>query len=190
MNAHGAIVLAAGASRRLGHAKQLLEIDGEPLLRRIAQAVLATQPCDALVVLGPDSDRIASVLDGVPIRQVRIDDADEGMAASLRAGVAALAPDCAGALVVLTDQPALGIAHLDAICAAWRNAPARAVASAYAGVLGVPALLPRAWFADVAKLRGDTGARALLRERRHDVIAIAAPDLARDIDTADDVTPP
>ena len=51
----------------------------------------------------------------------------------------------------------------------------------------MPALLPRAWFGDVAALRGDTGARALLRARRHEVLAIAAPELARDIDTPDDV---
>ena len=91
---------------------------------------------------------------------------------------------------MLTDQPALGTVHLEAICAAWRAAPACAVASAYADVLGVPALLPRAWFGDVAALRGDTGARALLRQRRDEVVAIRAPDLANDIDTPEDVTRP
>ena len=187
MSLHGAVVLAAGASRRLGRAKQLLEVGGEPMLRRVARAVLATRPRDAVAVLGHDADRIASVLEGFAIRPLRIADADEGMSASLRAGIAALDAACAGALVVLTDQPALGGGHLEAICAAWRAAPGRAVASAYADVLGVPALLPRAWFGDVAALRGDTGARALLRARRHEVLAIAAPELARDIDTPDDV---
>ena len=190
MNRHGAVVLAAGASKRLGHAKQLVEIDGEPLLRRVARAVLATEPLDVVAVLGHDADRIGAALEGLAIRQVRIDDADEGMSASLRAGIAALDAACAGVLVVLTDQPALGTAHLEAICAAWRAATARAVASAYADVLGVPALLPRAWFGDVAALRGDTGARALLRQRRDEVVAIRAPDLANDIDTPDDVTRP
>jgi CTP:molybdopterin cytidylyltransferase MocA len=184
---HGAIVLAAGASRRLGHAKQLVEIDGEAMLRRVARAVLATRPRDAVAVLGHDADRIGAALEGLAIRQVRIADAAEGMSASLGAGIAALASACAGALVVLTDQPALGAAHLEALCAAWRAAPVRAVASAYAGVVGVPALLPRAWFEDLATLRGDSGARALLRARRDDVIAIAAPELARDIDTRDDI---
>ena len=190
MNAHGAIVLAAGASRRLGYAKQLVEIGGEPLLRRVAQAVLATKPRDAVVVLGHDADRVAAALEGLAIRQVRIANARDGMSASLRAGVAALDAACAGALVVLTDQPALGAAHLESICTAWRASPLRAVASAYAGVLGVPALLPRTWFTDVATLRGDTGARELLRSRRHEIVAMTAPELARDIDTPDDVTRP
>jgi CTP:molybdopterin cytidylyltransferase MocA len=186
--AHGAIVLAAGASRRLGQAKQLVEIDGEPLLRRVVRAVLATRPHDAVVVLGHDADRIAVPLAGMAVRLLSITDADEGMSASLRAGVAALHADCAGALVVLTDQPALGADHLEAICAAWRAAPAHAVASAYAGVIGVPALLPRAWFGDIATLTGDAGARALLRARRHEVVTVAAPALARDIDTPGDIT--
>ena len=163
-------------------------IDGEPLLRRVARAALATRPRDAVAVLGHDADRIAAALEGLPIRTLRIADHDEGMSASLRAGVAALDAACAGALVVVTDQPALGAAHLEAICEAWRAAPERAVASAYADVLGVPALLPESWFADVAALRGDSGARALLRARRHEIVAIRAPELARDIDTPDDVT--
>jgi molybdenum cofactor cytidylyltransferase len=187
---HGAIVLAAGASRRLGRAKQLIEIDGEPLLRQAARAVLATRPHDAIAMLGHDADRIAPVLEDLAIRQLRIADADEGMSASLRAGIAALDARCEGALIVLTDQPALGAAHLEAICAAWRAAPERAVASAYANVLGVPALLPRAWFGEIMALRGDTGARTLLRARRHEILAIAAPELARDVDTPDDVSHP
>jgi CTP:molybdopterin cytidylyltransferase MocA len=179
--AHGAIVLAAGASKRLGRAKQLIEIDGEPLLRRVVRTVLGTQPRDCVVVLGDDSGRFDLALDQLDARTLRIADADSGMAASLRAGIAALDAACAGTLVVLTDQPALAEHHLEALCEQWRRAPQHAVACAYGGVIGVPALLPRSWFGDVALLRGDTGARELLRTRA-DVIAIAAPELACDLD--------
>lgn len=185
---HGAIVLAAGASRRLGQAKQLVEIDGEPLLRRVVRAVLATQPRDCIVVLGDDSQRFEAVLEGLAVRTLCIADADTGMAASLRAGVAALDASCDGALIVLTDQPALAERHLHALCAQWGATPHRAAASAYAGVIGVPALLPRSWFDDVAAIRGDTGARELLRTRA-DVVAVAAPELARDVDVPADLHP-
>lgn len=182
-SAHAALLLAAGASRRLGHAKQLIEVDGEPLLRRAARALLATAPHELVIVLGHDADRMRDALAGLPLRIEVAPDCTEGMSASLRAGIAALDPVCAGALVALTDQPALDAAHLIALRDAWRNAPAQAVASAYANVLGVPALLPRAWFADLAQVRGDIGAREVLRARRHAVIAIAAPALACDLDT-------
>ena len=183
---HGAIVLAAGASKRLGRPKQLVEIGGEPLLRRVVDAALATTPHECIVVLD-ESAPFDAVLAALDVRVVRIPDAATGMAASLRAGVAATDRECDGALIVVTDQPALDARHLHALCAAWHAAPAFAIASAYAGVIGVPALLPRSWFDAVAALSGDVGARELLRARA-DVIAIAAPDLARDIDTPDDVT--
>lgn len=185
--AHGAILLAAGASRRLGRAKQLVELDGEPLLRRAARALVATRPLETLVVLGHDAERMRAALDGLPVRCVVATDHAEGMAASLRAGLAALDARCDGALVALTDQPALHADHLGALLDAWRAQPSRAAASVYAGVLGVPALLPRAWFDELAQLRGDVGARALLRARAANVIAVAAPALARDVDVEADL---
>lgn len=181
---HGAILLAAGASRRLGQPKQLIEVDGEPLLRRAARALLATQPLECVVVLGHDAARMRAALAGLPLHDVLAADHEEGLSASLRAGVAALDARCAGALVALTDQPALQVDHLLALCSAWRTQPRRAVASAYGGVLGVPALLPRTWFADLTRLRGDVGARELLRARG--AVPLAAPALAQDLDTPAD----
>ena len=187
MPVHGALLLAAGASRRLGRPKQLVEVDGEPLIRRAARALLATKPHECVVVLGHAAAELAAALDGVPVRCVIARDVEEGMAASLRVGIAALDAHCAGALIALTDQPALNAAHLHALCAAWRRAPENAVASAYADTLGVPALLPRRWFADLATLAGDVGARELVRARTHEVVAITADALALDVDTPADL---
>jgi len=187
MPALGAIVLAAGASKRLGRAKQLIEIDGEPALRRVVRYALATEPLDCIVVLGHDAARIEQALGNLRVHSVVADDFGNGMAASLRAGIGALDARCDGALIVLTDQPALNEAHLKALCDAWRVQPAFAVASAYANLVGVPAVLPRAWFADIARLQGDVGARDLLRARREQVIAISAAELEKDIDTPEDV---
>jgi CTP:molybdopterin cytidylyltransferase MocA len=184
---HGAVLLAAGASRRLGHPKQLVEREGEPLIRRAARVLLATAPLDAVVVLAQADPALLDALAGLAIRPVMASDASEGLSASLRAGIAALDPHCGGALVALTDQPALSVAHVLALRDAWYAAPARAVASAYAGVLGVPALLPRDWFTAISALRGDAGARALLRDRAANVTALSAPDLEHDIDAPVDL---
>lgn len=187
---HGAVLLAAGASTRLGRSKQLIEVDGEPLLRRAARALLGTSPHTFVVVLGHETTALRTCVADLPLQCIVAPDHSEGLAASLRTGIAALPTACDGALVALTDQPALDAGHLLALCDAWRAAPAQAIASAYAGVVGVPALLPRAWFADVMRLHGDTGARALLRERGAQVIAINATALAHDIDTPDDLERP
>ncbi|HEY0232493.1 MAG TPA: nucleotidyltransferase family protein [Dokdonella sp.] len=184
---HGAILLAAGASRRLGFPKQLIEVDGEPLLRRVARALLATEPLDCLVVLGHEAERMRAALDGLALRSIVADDHARGMSASLAAGIAAIDARCAAALVALTDQPALDALHLRALCDAWGAAPGHAVASAYADTRGVPAVLPRAWFAEIAQLRGDVGARDLLRASDRAIKVIAAAALERDLDRPEDL---
>jgi len=184
---HAAILLAAGASTRLGRPKQRIAIDGVPLLRRTALALLATQPDALVVVLADAASDLRTLLDGIDARIVVAGDAAEGLSASLRAGLAAVPHGCAGALVAVADQPALDAAHLAALCSAWRAAPAIAAASAYAGVLGVPALLPRAWFAELSRLQGDVGARAVLRAHADRVVAVDAPGLAADVDVPDDL---
>ncbi|HEX7113470.1 MAG TPA: nucleotidyltransferase family protein [Mizugakiibacter sp.] len=181
---HGVVLLAAGASQRLGRPKQLVTIDGEALVCRAARLALATEPADAVVALGAEAAAVTAALAGLAVRPLPVPDWQRGMGASLRAGLDALSPACAGALVVLCDQPALDAGHLAALVASWRTAPTGAAASAYAGVLGVPAVLPRAWFAAIDP-GTDRGARDLLRARAAKVRAVPCAGLAEDLDTPD-----
>ena len=180
---HALVLLAAGGSRRLGQPKQLLRYRDESLVRRAARLGLETSPDDAVVVCGAGANAVWAELADLPLRRVDCADWASGLGASLATGLDALSSDIHGALVLLCDQPALEAAHLLALRDAWRGDPARAAASAYAGVLGVPALLPRAWFARLAEGRQDQGARDLLRANAGQVHAVAAPPLADDIDT-------
>ncbi len=184
---HGVVLLAAGGSRRLGQPKQLVQMAGETLVHRAARLALATAPADAVLVLGAHAEAVLAGVATLALRPVQCADWERGMGTSLRAGLAALSPACQGALVLLCDQPDLDATHLQALVQAWRRDPSRAAASAYAGVLGVPALLPRAWFPELAALDGDRGARDLLRQRARDVQAVACSPLARDIDTPNDL---
>jgi CTP:molybdopterin cytidylyltransferase MocA len=184
---HGVVLLAAGGSKRLGQAKQLLELGGETLVHRAARLALATEPGDAVLVLGAHADAVLAGVATLALRPVQCADWERGMGRSLRAGLAALSADCTGALVLLCDQPDLDADHLHALVRAWRRDPSRAAASAYAGVLGVPALLPRACFAELAALDGDRGARDLLRRRAADVHALPCAPLSRDIDVPADL---
>jgi len=180
---HALLVLAAGASRRLGESKQLLRFDGESLVRRTVRVGLATAPAQAVLVLGAAAAEVTAEVADLPVTPVPCTNWRAGLGASLAAGLGALHEDIAGALVLVCDQPALDSTHLQALVAAWHPDPGRAAASAYAGVLGVPALLPRAWFAELAAGRDDRGARMLLRRNADCVVAVAAPGLAQDLDT-------
>jgi molybdenum cofactor cytidylyltransferase len=184
---HGLVVLAAGASRRLGTSKQLLRLHGETLVRRATRLGLATKPGAAVIVVGADADNVYASVSDLGVRRVDCADWDLGMGASLRFGLVALPRECAGALIVLCDQPALDAPHLHELVTAWRAHPLGAAATVYAGRLGVPALLPRAWFAELMADVGDHGARQLLARQREDVIAIANEALALDVDQSSDL---
>ena len=179
--AHAAVLLAAGASLRLGRSKQLLVVEGEALVRRAAQALLATAPAVAIVVLGAEATAVRAALHGLPLEFATCVDWQRGMGASLRTGIAAVSGRCAGALVAVCDQPAMDAVHLVALVREWQRDPGRAVASGYAGVAGVPAVLPSQWFRELQRLDGDAGARSLLRTAV-DTKVLPAPALAQDID--------
>ncbi|MFC6839622.1 nucleotidyltransferase family protein [Xanthomonas theicola] len=187
--AHAALVLGAGASRRLGHAKQALTRDGEPLLRRAVRLALASAPARCVVVLGAQAEALRPALDGLPVEIVINPDWSAGMGSSLACLRAAVHEDASisHSLVLGCDQPALGAAHLqDLLAAAYRAASGCAV-SAYAGVRGMPAVVAQARWRDLP-LSGDQGLRALLEAMALDGLGcIVAPALALDLDTQGDV---
>jgi len=183
--AHAAVVLAAGGSRRLGRSKQLVAHSREALVHRAARLAQTTFPACTVVVVGAEADAVQAAVADLPVRCIECPDWRRGMGASLRAGLAALPAGSAGALIVVCDQPFLEAAHLQRLVHAWQAQPQRAAASLYAGRLGVPALLPRAWFD--ALDGGDGGARELLARRGGEVAAIADERLAFDIDRPADL---
>ena len=171
-----ALILAAGAGRRFGGApKQLAPVRGRPLLSHV---VAAAAPYRPLVVLGARADEIRAAVD-VGDHVVAADWA-EGMAASLRAGAAALGP-VDRAVVLLGDQPFITAAAIEAVLALGGDA-ARAT---YDGAPGHPVVLGRRVLARVGELRGDAGARELLA--RFDVRTLEAAHLCNptDVDTRD-----
>jgi molybdenum cofactor cytidylyltransferase len=183
---HGIVVLAAGASRRLGQPKQLVRIGGETLLHRTVRSALATRPHDLVVVVGCAADVSIAAVSDLAVRHVETATPDAGMGVSLQCGSDALSDDCDGVLILVCDQPALDAAHLARLIARWHEQPRSAIASGYAGTFGVPALLPRTWL-KATVFSGDRGARDLLRARAGDVDVIANEALAHDVDRPGDL---
>lgn len=176
------MLLAAGSSSRLGQPKQLVRWDGTTLLRRAAELACAVSEGPVVVVLGAHAERCLPELEGLPLTPVVAPDWHEGMAASLRAGIAAVA-HCDAALVLLCDQPQLSHEHLQALCAAWE--PGQLVASDYGPHLGPPCVFDRAFFPELLALTGDQGARKLLQ--RHAPRRVPFPGGLHDIDTPADL---
>jgi molybdenum cofactor cytidylyltransferase len=158
------VVLAAGGASRFGSPKQLAELEGVPLLQHAIDAVLAVPAVDpVVVVLGAEAERVREAVSLRAARAVVCADWADGMAASLRCGVAAVGdPDWV--VVTLGDQPRVTAQVIAAVAAAAADAASDvdAVRAMYDGVPGHPVALSRAMLPRVAQLRGDVGARELL----------------------------
>jgi CTP:molybdopterin cytidylyltransferase MocA len=184
-------ILAAGRSSRLGRPKALVSWRGRTLLQRALDTAAAVSP-RVIVALGADGDALWRSLllptHGADIARIDVRDADDGLSASLRAVVAHVDADPAieRLLVMLADQYAVDAAWLHALLALAEAHPQRMIASRYESVRGVPAVFPRATFSALAALRGDRGARTLLRDER-DPIDHPAPHSPGDVDTPADV---
>jgi molybdenum cofactor cytidylyltransferase len=158
------IVLAAGGASRFGSPKQLAELDGVPLLQHAIDAVLAVPAIDpVVVVLGAASQEVLAAVELGEGRAIVCPHWEEGMAASLRCGVAAVG-DADWVIVTLGDQPRVTPQVIAAVMDTAESAPigTAAVRATYDGVPGHPVALSRAMLPGVAKLRGDVGARELL----------------------------
>ncbi|MTD46654.1 NTP transferase domain-containing protein [Conexibacter sp. W3-3-2] len=182
----GAIVLAAGASRRFGSPKQLAELDGRPLLAHVLDAVTAVPALDPVIlVLGAHHEPIRERVDPGRAQVALCLGWEEGMAASLRAGLAAATAehDLDAVLVVLGDTPRLETDVVREVLAAARAAPpAVPVRALYDGRPGHPVVLPRQLFAAVGELTGDEGARELLDGAPVVLVAAGGPG-GLDVDT-------
>jgi len=158
----GGLVLAAGAARRFGSPKQLAPHRGRPLLEHALAAIAAADGLERrVVVLGAGAAAIRAAVDLQGVEVVLCEGWEEGQAASLRAGVTALADTVDAVVVTLGDQPEIDPRAIERIAAA-RDGRADAVRATYAGRPGHPVLLERPLLAEVAGLRGDEGARRLL----------------------------
>jgi CTP:molybdopterin cytidylyltransferase MocA len=172
-----AIILAAGASRRLGQPKQLVQLGSETLLDRAVRVASEAGCAPVLVVLGAEADLIQSRCDLSGAIPVLNDRWAEGMATSIRAALEMFHVEqfkVDGAMLMVCDQPAMTAEHLRVLAATGRI-----TASEYAGRRGVPAYFPASTFTELADLTGDAGARELLRAA--EAVPLAGGEL--DVDT-------
>ena len=186
----GLVLLAAGASVRMGKPKQLIEVGGKALVVRAVEAALASAAWPVVVVLGANAEKIRPLLARLPVLVAENPTWGEGMASSLRAGVNTLrtfSRSLDGALVAVADQPAFSAEVIARLVSARRETRRGIVAARYARRLGVPALFGREHFAALAALTGEEGARHFLAAHAAETAAVDLPELAVDLDTPEDV---
>ncbi|UYZ59823.1 nucleotidyltransferase family protein [Hymenobacter latericus] len=183
-----AIILAAGSSSRMGRPKQLLNYQGTTLLRRVAEQAVAAGCAPVVLVTGHLHEPLLSEVHGLPIISAHNPDSALGMGSSLRVGLQALEQHAAyeqvsGVLVLLSDQPLVTTALLQSLVALHLASDAPAVATQYAGSIGVPAVFARSQWQTLTDLPPQQGAKKLLEHLGSAVQTIDFAPAALDIDT-------
>ncbi len=188
-NLHG-LLLAAGKSERLGRPKQLIDYQGNPLVRHIAEVALAAQLDSLTIVTGAHSEKVNAALKGLSVQIRDNEDWARGMGSSIAAGaksILAKHPDATGILILLSDQPNITSEHLLNLQNVFERKGAYLAVSAYKDTFGVPALVGRNFFDDLLKLEGDQGAKQIFIKEVIPDMQVAFPDAALDIDTPEDL---
>ncbi len=184
----GAVILAAGSSSRLGQPKQLLEYQGQTLVRRTAQAALAAGCDPVALVLGANREKIAPTVHDLGLQILPNESWERGMGTSVRLGVSALRNcDCDALILLACDQPMVSADLLRQLIATQQKTQRPMAASAYAGTIGVPALFTCACFQKLLSLGEEAGAKVLLLACPGDVATVPFEAGAIDIDTPQDL---
>ena len=196
MDKIAAIILAAGKASRFRAAdpcaatKVVALFQGEPMVRRAARAAVDAGACPVIVVTGCEPDAVGAALEGLTVSIAHNEHYESGIASSLIAGIAAVPEDIRAAFIMLGDMPLVDAALLQSLAKAFDADPqADAVIPVYDGQRGNPVLLARSLFERAAQLKGDEGARRLLRDPALRIIEVkAGAAAALDIDTPDGLT--
>jgi len=184
------ILLAAGSSSRLGQPKQLVEVEGVPLLLKSTLAALDANYAHVVVVLGSNADEHKKTIAHLPVEIITHDAWEKGMGSSLKAGlkyVTTSRPDTRAMVIMVCDQPLLTAMHLSALRDAFNHSSAHIVASRYGNTLGVPALFDQTLFSELLNIKDSQGAKVVIENHASAIQAIDWAAGLLDIDTPEDL---
>jgi len=182
------IILAAGASSRMGRTKQRLPFRGQTILECVVDNALASSLHRVVVVLGHEFETIEPLLASKDVAVIHNPHYEKGQSSSIKIGLRALTEEIDAALFLLGDQPLVTPEIINLILAAYETSPSPVVLPVFNGKRGNPALFSRETFPRLATLKEDCGARPLFDEYAERILKVPVSDTAIhfDVDTAED----
>jgi molybdenum cofactor cytidylyltransferase len=187
MSKIAAIILAAGASTRMGTPKQLLQLQGQSLLRRIVECAIAANCEPIVVVLGAFRDQIQGEISNLPIQIVENHEWQTGMGSSIRRGIQALLnQNIEAAILLLCDQPSVSPQLIQQLRSLYYSTHSSIIASTYQQTTGVPALFEARLFPELIQLNQQEGAKKVIQRHLASTVIVDFPEGAIDLDTPQD----
>ncbi|MBD8489347.1 nucleotidyltransferase family protein [Echinicola sp. CAU 1574] len=183
------IILAAGLSKRLGEAKQLLQLNGQSLIQKAANIAISVSPKDVVIVLGHYADQVEKELEGLNVSTAINIHYKQGMGSSIKYGLQSalgLCNNLDGVLIMVCDQPFLSSKHLFDLLSKWQNSDTSIVASQYNAGLGVPAIFDQKLFPELLELKGDKGGKKVILNHITNTVSVSFEDGKTDIDTLEE----
>ncbi len=179
------LILAAGASSRMGSIKQLLPYEQTFILGKVIENSLDTGIEDVYVVLGANSEIINRQLKKYPVTCIQNENYASGLSSSISCGVRTLS-DYDAILICLADQPKIDAVYFESMISMFRKHKKYIITSDYQGINGVPAIFPDTIFPQLLKLTGDKGAKQLLNSKLNYTKTLFSSEKLSDIDTPED----
>jgi molybdenum cofactor cytidylyltransferase len=183
------LLLAAGASSRMGQSKQLLELAGEPLLARSVKTALGTGASEVVVILGANEQAHEALLKELPVKIVTNHYWKGGMGSSIKTGfhyIIKEVPEARAVIIMVCDQPEVHPDYLRQLVTRHIQSGKSIVASAYSDTHGVPVLFARSFFSNILMLQDEHGAKKIIEQFPEHVSSIAFPEGSIDLDTPQD----
>ena len=179
------LIPAAGASTRLGQAKQLVHYKSGPLIQNAVNRADSIGPLEIIVITGANAKAVTEAVHQSPVRWIHNPDWSAGMGSSIAAGAAGINPVSSGVMILLCDQWRLQTSDLQALAKAWRSAPERIAIAEAGGRYMPPVIFPSTFFKRLQQLKGDQGARSLIKAHADLITAVAMQNAAVDLDNQD-----
>jgi len=184
------LIMAAGASRRLGQPKQLVEYQGQTLIRRISKEAIDADIGNVTIVTGYDHVTIESEIRDLHVDVYYNEEWEEGLGASIRNGLKHILkekPDTNAILLTMVDQPYVDGTHLKKLAKAYDPSRPMIIASAYSSTFGVPVLFDSHYFDLMKELIGDEGGKKVFVKYLRNIVEIPFIEGAIDIDEKEDL---
>ena len=176
------LIPAAGASRRLGRAKQLVRYKGGTLIQNAVDLALSIDPREVIVVTGADEQSVKGSVSHGQVRWVHNEDWADGMGSSIAMGAAVIKPESSGAMILLCDQWRLQIADLQLLVTSWLQEPERIVCAQAQSQIMPPVIFPAGLFGNLQALGSESGARQILKDHPDLLTSVELENAQFDLD--------
>ncbi len=178
-----ALIPAAGASKRLGQAKQLVKYKGQPLLQKAVEVADSLSPLEIIVVTGSQATAIENTIQDTLVKWVHNPQWSAGMGGSIAMGATAINPESTGLMILLSDQWRIQTQDLQELAQTWQSDPSRIVVAEAEGHYMPPVIFPSVCFEQLQALQGHEGARGLFKSYPEQLTAVPIPNATFDLDT-------